>query len=73
MKQGILQSYDQRAVGGTDDRKITPLKRKKNKNSAKDIKAGASPVLVAHTCNPSYSGDRNQEDCCSKPAWANSL
>jgi hypothetical protein len=30
-------------------------------------------VPVAHTCNPSYSGGRDQEDCGSKPAWANSL
>jgi hypothetical protein len=29
-------------------------------------------VLVAHTCNPSYSGGRDQEDPCSKPAQANS-
>jgi hypothetical protein len=28
---------------------------------------------VAHTCNPSYSGGRDQEDRGSKPAWANSL
>jgi hypothetical protein len=28
--------------------------------------------LVAHTCNPSYSGGRGQEDCSSKPAQANS-
>jgi hypothetical protein len=27
---------------------------------------------VAHTCNPSYSGGRDQEDCGSKSAWANS-
>jgi hypothetical protein len=27
---------------------------------------------VAHACNPSYSGARDQEDCSSKPAWANS-
>jgi hypothetical protein len=28
---------------------------------------------VAHTCNPSYSvGGRDQEDCGSKPAQANS-
>jgi hypothetical protein len=27
---------------------------------------------MAHTCNPSYSGDRD-EDHSSKPAWANSL
>jgi hypothetical protein len=28
---------------------------------------------VAHTCNPSYSGGRDQEDGISKPAQANSL
>jgi hypothetical protein len=28
---------------------------------------------VAHTCNPSYIGDRDLEDCGLKPAWANSL
>jgi hypothetical protein len=28
---------------------------------------------VAHTCNPTYSGGRDQEDCGSKPAGANSL
>jgi hypothetical protein len=27
---------------------------------------------VAHICNPSYSGSRDQEDCGSKPARANS-
>jgi hypothetical protein len=30
-------------------------------------------VPVAHTCNPSYSGCRDQEDLGSKPAQANSL
>jgi hypothetical protein len=29
--------------------------------------------LGAHSCNPSYSGGRDQEDCSSKPVWANSL
>jgi hypothetical protein len=28
---------------------------------------------VAHACNPSYSGGRDQENQVSKPAWANSL
>jgi hypothetical protein len=28
---------------------------------------------VAHACNPSYSGDRDKQDCGSKPAWANRL
>jgi hypothetical protein len=27
---------------------------------------------VAHACNPSDSGGRDQEDYGSKPAWANS-
>jgi hypothetical protein len=30
-------------------------------------------VPVAHSCNPSYSGGRDQEDCSLKPAWTNSL
>jgi hypothetical protein len=30
-------------------------------------------VLVSHTCYPSYSGGRDQEDCSSKPAWANNF
>jgi hypothetical protein len=29
-------------------------------------------VLVSQACNPRYSGDRNLEDCGSKPAGANS-
>jgi hypothetical protein len=31
-----------------------------------------SQAPVAHACNPSYSGDRDQEDLSSKPARANS-
>jgi hypothetical protein len=27
---------------------------------------------VAYAYNPSYAGGRDQEDCGSKPAWANS-
>jgi hypothetical protein len=30
-------------------------------------------VPLAHACNPSYSGGRDQEDRGSKPAWTNSL
>jgi hypothetical protein len=30
-----------------------------------------SQASVVHNCNPSYSGGRNQEDHCSKPAGAN--
>jgi hypothetical protein len=31
-----------------------------------------SQVPVAHACNPSYSGGRDQEDHSSKPAQKNS-
>jgi hypothetical protein len=31
-----------------------------------------SQMSVAHACNPSYSRGREQEDHCSKSAWANS-
>jgi hypothetical protein len=31
-----------------------------------------SQVLVAHTCNPSYSGGRDRKDHDLKPAQANS-
>jgi hypothetical protein len=31
-----------------------------------------SQALLAHPCNPSYSGGRDQEDHGSKPAWGNS-
>jgi hypothetical protein len=31
-------------------------------------KTETSQVPVAHTCNPSCSGDRDQEDHCWKPA-----
>jgi hypothetical protein len=35
-------------------------------------KTATNQVLVAHTCNPSYSGGRDQEDHSLKPARANS-
>jgi hypothetical protein len=34
---------------------------------------GRYQALVAHTCNPSYLGGRDQEDCGLKPVWANSF
>jgi hypothetical protein len=36
----------------------------------KKIKLNQMPV--AHTCNPSYSGGRDQEDRGLKPVWVNS-
>jgi hypothetical protein len=35
-------------------------------------KDSLSWAAVAHTCNTSYSGGKDQEDHSSKPAWANS-
>jgi hypothetical protein len=34
------------------------------------LKKKSSRVLVAHTCNPSHSGGRDQEDHSLKPTWA---
>jgi hypothetical protein len=36
------------------------------------LKSGSSQVLVAHAYNPSYSGGRDRENSCLKPAQANS-
>jgi hypothetical protein len=36
------------------------------------LKAQMSQVLVAHVCNPTYSGGGDQEDGGSKPAQASS-
>jgi hypothetical protein len=36
------------------------------------IQGDLSWVLVAHNCNPSYSGSRDQEDHSLRPALANS-
>jgi hypothetical protein len=43
------------------------LSKKRKKERKKETWAP-----VAHTWNPSYSGGRNQEDCSSEPAQANS-
>jgi hypothetical protein len=48
--------------------KITEL----DPNLSPHIKINSSWVPVAHACNPSYSGGRNQKDYGSKPAQANS-
>jgi hypothetical protein len=45
------------------------LSQKKKKKK----KQGLRWAQVAHACDPSYSGSRDQEDLGSKPAWANSL
>jgi hypothetical protein len=42
------------------------------KEEEEEKKMSACWVLVAHACNPSYSGGREQEDHSSKPALANS-
>jgi hypothetical protein len=41
-------------------------------NKGKCYKRQFFQVLVAHACNPSYSEGRDQKDCDSKPARANS-
>jgi hypothetical protein len=58
-KYSLLGKWGLEASGETLSEKLTISKR------------WLGPV--PHTCNPSYSGGREQEDGGSKPAWANSL
>jgi hypothetical protein len=44
---------------------------KKKENRKKKKKGDESQALVAHACNPNYSGGRDQEDRSSKPAKTN--
>jgi hypothetical protein len=43
-----------------------------NSNATLPLRIIWDQMLVAHTCNSSYSGGRDQEDHGSRPAWANS-
>jgi hypothetical protein len=47
-------------------------KHKNLSSNPESTKKKKKPVLAAHTCNPSYSGGRDQEDHDLKPDWANS-
>jgi hypothetical protein len=38
-----------------------------------NYKTSLGQALVTHACNPSYPGGKDQQDCGSKPAGANSL
>jgi hypothetical protein len=64
---------------GLHSKNLSPLQEKRTLitqqwNSNKPHKNWAEARHpVTHTCNSSYSGDRDQEDCGSKPARANSL
>jgi hypothetical protein len=48
-----------------------PIARE-SQTSATQLSSKSSRAPVTHACNPSYSGGRDQEDCSSKPAQANS-
>jgi hypothetical protein len=52
---------------------LVPSTAKKKKKKKQKNKTKKNYVLVAHACNPSYSGGRDQEGHGSKPAQANSL
>jgi hypothetical protein len=59
--------------------KIARLKRQHSTGGGsmcvryKMSRKGWGQMPVAHACNPSYSGGRDQEDCSLKPAQENSL
>jgi hypothetical protein len=47
---------------------LSPLKKRRWRST----RVSFYQALVAHTCNPSYSGGSDQKDHCLKPAQANS-
>jgi hypothetical protein len=49
------------------------LQEKVYKYASGKVKKKKSWALVAHSCNPSYSGGRDLENQSSKPAQANGL
>jgi hypothetical protein len=51
--------------------KINPIQIQALSYIHLNIYAYISWALVAHSCNPSYSGGRDQEDHSSKPSQAN--
>jgi hypothetical protein len=50
----------------------THVSKSKNEKIKDRKKESQSQAPVAHTCNPNYSGGRDQEDNGSKPARTNS-
>jgi hypothetical protein len=59
----------------SDDEKTEKINRERSEGQDGAInpfrRRQRSRAWVAHACNPSYSGDRDQEDQGSKPAQAN--
>jgi hypothetical protein len=54
-------------------KKKTKQYQQKQKNNKPHTNVSKGQVLVAHACNPSYSGGRDQEDRGLKAAQANVL
>jgi hypothetical protein len=49
------------------------VRKRDREKRKKGRKEGNSEELVAHTCNPSFLGGLDKEDCSSRPAQAKKL
>jgi hypothetical protein len=71
MKAHICNPSTQEAEAGKSQVSGQPGLHSENQSGKKKKKK--SWALMAHPCNPRYSGGRNQEASSLKPAWANML
>jgi hypothetical protein len=70
-REGGRKDRDRKKEGRKEREKERKKKegRKKEKKRKEGKQKKINQVLVVHTCNPSYSGGRDQEDGSLKPAW----
>jgi hypothetical protein len=70
---GAIEGQKERAMGSESDLRdlYTFMKTRIMKPIKVIIKNRGSQALVAQAYSPSYSGDRDQEDCSLKPTWGN--
>jgi hypothetical protein len=66
------QSFTNRALQIITNYYRHPLPPPQQSQWLKANKTLKSQTPAAHACNPSYLGGWDQEDCGSRPAWANS-
>jgi hypothetical protein len=52
--------------------RLVPIRGRKEGKKRKGSRKGREPGMVAHACNPSYSGGRDQEGGGRKLVWGNS-
>jgi hypothetical protein len=68
----LFVSYLLSSIGFFLSDKFPPCGGKSGHSVTLTTKEESHWAPVAHTCNPSFSGGRDQKDLGLKPTWANS-